>query len=140
MISFSLAELHRFIHSSAIGISSFLFDLLLLYVFVEFFYIDYRIATPLAFILATSINYSVARYIIFPTTERTFTDGYTRFISLAVASMLLITALVWLLVTFVGLYYVVARILVAAVVGIANYCVNVLWVFKSPLDSEPHLK
>lgn len=120
----------RFLKYAGVGGSTFAFDLLLIYVLTEFLGVPYTISTPLGFMVAVSINYFVSRRFVFGGTKRTLEHGYLYFISFAGLGALLITATVAALVTTFALHYLIARILVACVVGIANYLLNLYLNFR----------
>jgi len=127
---FSHPGVHRFLRYAVVGISTLSFDLLLLYVLTTYLSVPYYIGTPIAFLIAVSINYAVSRKFVFRGTERPVHHGYFFFISFALAGALAITLAVTFLVTYFHLYFLLARILVAGIVGIANYLGNLHLNFK----------
>jgi putative flippase GtrA len=120
----------RFLRYAAIGVSTLAFDLLLLAGATELLRIPYYLATPFAFLIAVSLNYALSRSFVFRGTERPLHHGYAYFILIALAGALAITGAVYLLVTYLHLYYLVARIIVAGFVGMANYLANLHWNFR----------
>lgn len=122
--------LRRFLRYTSVGVSTFLFDLVLLAAFTELLSIPYYIGTPIAFLIAVSINYLVSRTHVFRGTQRSVHHGYLYFIGFALIGAFAATAGTTLLVTFFGLQYLVARILVAGVTGMANYLLNLHLNFK----------
>jgi len=130
MSLFSHPGVRRFLRYSLVGVSTLSFDLLLLYALTQYLSVPYYIGTPIAFLIAVSINYAVSRAFVFHGTKRKVHHGYFYFLSFALLGAVAITGVVTLLVTYVHLYYLVARILVAGVVGIANYLGNLHLNFK----------
>jgi len=122
--------IYRFLRYSAVGVSTLLFDLALLWVLVELIGIPLSIATPLAFLVAVSINYMISRSHVFHGTLRKMHHGYAYFILIAFAGAFVTTLGVTLLVTYLSLYFLLARVLVAGVVGIGNYLMNLHFNFK----------
>lgn len=120
----------RFLRYTLVGGSTFAFDLVLLYVVTEFAGAPYYIATPAAFLVAVSINYLVSRKFVFRGTMRGHTVGYSVFIMAALLGAGVTTLSVTLLVTYAGLYFLVARVLTALIVGIGNYLFNLFYNFK----------
>jgi len=120
----------RFLRYSLVGGSTFAFDLLILWIMTGFMGVPYFVSTPLAFVIAVSINYFVSRRFVFKGTERKVHHGYVYFISLAGGTAVLITAMVALLIEAFALHYLIARVLVACVVGTANYLFNLHFNFK----------
>lgn len=120
----------RFLKYTSVGVSTFLFDLLLIWLMTEFMGVPYWLSTALGFAIAVSVNYFVSRRFVFKGTERKIHHGYLYFIGVACGGALLITAAVTALVTTLALHYLVARVLVAGVVGIGNYLFNLHFNFK----------
>ena len=126
----SYRSVRRFVRYSGVGVGTFALDLSLLYLLTTYVHVAYYLATPIAFLVGVSINYVLSREIVFKRTERSWHVGYAHFIVIALCGMILTTSGVVLLVSYVGLYYLVARVLVAGVVGILNYLANLYWNFK----------
>ena len=122
--------LRRFLKYTLVGGSTFAFDLLLIWLMTEFLGVPYWASTAIGFVIAVSINYFVARRYVFKGTERKIHHGYLYFISLAGGGAFLVTAAVAALVATFALHYLVARVLVACVMGMANYLFNLHFNFK----------
>lgn len=120
----------RFLRYSLVGGSTFAFDLVLLYIVTEYAGVPYYIATPLAFLVAVSLNYLISRRFVFKGTGRGHKLGYSYFIGAALLGASVTTLGVSALVTYAGLYFMLARILIACVVGIGNYLFNLFYNFK----------
>lgn len=125
-----LPALTRLFKYALVGGSTFAFDLVILYAMTEFVGIPYYVSTPLAFIIAVSINYFVSRQFVFKGTTRHVHHGYFYFLGVAIIGGLLISGAVTLLVATFALHYLIARTLVACVVGIGNYLFNLHINFK----------
>ena len=126
----STQALARFMRYTAVGVSTFLLDLAMLYGAVHFVGIPYYIATPISFLLAVSCNYAISRSFVFRETKRSWGTGYAYFIFVALAGAAATTALVSALVVSFDLFYLYARVLVAGIVGITNYLINLHLNFK----------
>lgn len=120
----------RFIRYAVIGVSTLLFDLMLLAGLTELVGVPYYIATPFAFLIAVSINYALSRMHVFRGTMRPVHHGYLYFIALACLGAFVTTSGVAALVSFFGLYYLFARVLIAGFVGVANYLLNLHFNFR----------
>jgi putative flippase GtrA len=131
MIDFSFAELKRFVTYTSVGVGTFSLDMALLYALVEYVHIDYRIATGVAFFIAVSMNYFLARILAFSSTSRGLLAGYILFLGVVATTATLTVGLMWLLVSYGGVYYLYARVGVAGLVGVLNYTMNTLLVFKT---------
>ena len=120
----------RFGRYLVIGVSTFLLDLGMLYVAVSHLGIPYYLATPCSFLITVSCNYALSRKFVFFETSRSWHGGYAYFIGVALSGALVTTLLVTGLVSFFGLYYLIARTIVAGLVGIGNYLFNLYLNFK----------
>jgi len=122
--------MRRFFRYAVVGVSTLLFDLVLLAALTELLGVPYYVATPFAFLIAVSINYMLSRAHVFRGTSRTVHHGYAYFITFALLGALITTSGVALLVSAFNLYYLFARVAVAGFVGIANYLLNLHFNFR----------
>ena len=122
--------LRRFLRYAVVGVTTLSFDLLLLFVVIEYGGIPYYAAVPLCFAIAVSINYLISRKHVFHGTTRNFHTGYAYFLLTAGMGALLTTSGVAFLIEFFGVHYLPARLGVAGVVGIANYLFNLHFNFR----------
>lgn len=129
-MSITWRALKRFGLYSAIGAGTFLFDLILLYFFTDILLINYLWSVGIAFLIAVSINYQLSRRYVFKGTNRPHREGYVYFIIIAVSGLLLVTGMMYVLVEWVGVYYLVARVVIAIITGIWNYLMNLFFNFK----------
>lgn len=120
----------RFLKYASIGVSTFLFDLFLLYFLTDVLLINYLISTGLAFVIAISINYFFSRKFVFSKTVRKVDTGYYIFVMTAVLGLFFVVLLMAILVESLKLDYLIARVIVAGIVGIYNYLVNLFLNFK----------
>jgi putative flippase GtrA len=123
-------SLKRFIHYASIGVATFLLDLGLLYGATTYAGVPYYLATAGSFLIAVSCNYFLSRRHIFKGTSRSLHAGYAYFALVGIGGALLTTGLVVIGVTYLHLYYLLARILVAGTIGIGNYLFNLYFNFK----------
>ncbi len=120
----------RFARYTAVSVSTFLLDLLLLFLFTDFFGWQYVFSAGVAFIIAVSINYFVSRRFVFRGTVRSVGEGYGIFLAIAFAGLITVTALMALFVGVFGWHYLISRILIAGIVGFGNYLMNLYVNFK----------
>ncbi|MBP6881491.1 MAG: GtrA family protein [Candidatus Pacebacteria bacterium] len=123
-------KIQRFIKYSSIGISTFLLDLCLLWIFIEVLEINYLIAAGVAFLIAVSINYVLSRRYVFRDTLRSVGAGYLNFLIIAGFGLLLVVGGMYVLVEFLALTAFLARVVIAAVTGLWNYLMNLYVNFK----------
>ncbi len=120
----------RFLKYFAVGFSTFLIDLALLYLLTDVFLLNYLLSAGLAFLTAISINYYFSRKIVFKKTEIDFSKGYYGFIIIAGIGLLFVIFLMAVFVEIFNWNYLISRILTAGVVGIWNYLINLFINFK----------
>ena len=92
--------------------------------------LHFLVATPLAFLVAVSINYLVSRAWVFVRTHRSFFTGYVYFLQFAIVGALATTALMWVGVEQLDLPALYSRVGIAGVVGICNYLGNLYLNFR----------
>jgi putative flippase GtrA len=120
----------RFIKYSIVGTSTFLFDVLLLYLLVEVLMVQQVLASAVAFIIAVSINYTFSRRYVFKSTLRSVKVGYLNFAIIAIAGLLIVTGGMYVLTTIWSVHFLTARVLVAGVTGFWSYLMNLYVNFK----------
>ncbi len=114
----------RFLKYVIVGVSTFIFDLALLYIFIDILLWNYVIATGVAFAIAISVNYFFSRRYVFKETSRSFYTGYVAF--MVIASMGIGIAMLGMALMVEKFYFHLldSRIIIAGVVGIWNYLMN----------------
>lgn len=120
----------RFARYAIVGTATFLIDFLLLWVFVELVHIHYIVSTALAFIIGVSFNYFLSRRWVFKHSTQTHIAGYLYFLKFAAIGMTTIVVLMWVVKEYTDIHYLIARVLIAGIVGIANYVANLYFNFK----------
>ncbi len=120
----------RFIKYTFVGFSTFVIDLFLIYFFTEILHVNYLISVGISFIIAVTLNYHYSRRFVFHETTRDLHEGYFNFLVIAILGLILIILLMAILVEVFNINYIVARVLVACLVGIYNYLANLLLNFQ----------
>lgn len=120
----------RFARYSSVGVGTFLLDLMLLFVLTDWMHVHYIVATGIAFFFAVSLNYFISRKTVFRGSERSLKGGYFNFIIFALVGMGASMVGMYVLVSVLALYYIYARVAVAAFVGMWNYLMNLYVNFK----------
>ena len=123
-------SLVRFLKYSSVGVSTFLFDLFLLYLFIDYLNIYYVYATAVAFAVAVSINYVLSRRFVFKGTLRSAHAGYGVFLLIALAGLCAVTGLIVVFVEVLHMHYLPSRVIIAGIVGMWNYLMNLYVNFK----------
>ena len=127
---FSRKSLVRFSTYSSIGVSTFVGDLLLLFIFTDIFGIHYIISAGVAFLLAVSINYSLSRRFVFVGSDRSAKSGYILFMMITGIGLIFVMALMYIFVDILGFDYIFSRVIIAGVVGMWNYLMNLYFNFR----------
>jgi len=122
--------LTRFLKYSFIGSSTFILDLSILYILTDIFLINYLTSTSIAFIIAVSINYYLSKNFVFTKTTRKTDHGYYYFLIIAGTGLIFVIILMKFFVEILLLNYLLSRILVAGIVGMWNYLINLYFNFK----------
>ncbi len=125
-----IPAIRRFIKYLFAAGGTFLLDLTLLYIFVEFFDIQYAVAAACSFSVAVFCNYIITRRFVFTETTRGFLSGGLYFFLIAFIALIAITSSLILLVEILHWNYFLARIAIASVVGTSGYVLNLLFNFK----------
>lgn len=120
----------RFLKYTLIGGSTFLLDLVLLFLLVEYLLINYAVAAGIAFLLAVSVNYLLSRQFVFRGSLRTFREGYVHFLGIALLGIGLVVSGTVALVEWIDVPYLMARVLIALVTGLWNYLMNLFVNFR----------
>jgi len=120
----------RFTQYSTVGVSTFAFDLLLIYLFKAYLGMGDAAAVTLGFAIAITINFFCSYYWVYRGTERDRLSGYLIFVGLATLGLLVVLSGTILLVQLFAVNIYLARSIVAAVVGLANFLLNPFFNFK----------
>ena len=122
--------LRRFYRYLTTGVSTFIFDLALLFWMIDCLKINYVLSTGVAFFIAISINYFISRRFVFKNTLRSVHEGYALFVVIAGIGMVAVMCFMSILVGVFQWHYLIARILIACFVGFWNYLMNLYVNFK----------
>jgi putative flippase GtrA len=120
----------RFLKYTLVGGSTFALDLFFLFLLTDVFGWNYLIATALSFILSVSLNYLISRRYVFQGTLRSTHAGYVLFLGIAASGLLFVLLLMAICVEYFHIDYLLSRSIVALVVGMWNYLMNLYVNFK----------
>ncbi len=120
----------RFVKYSSVGVATFLFDLVLLYLLTDFLHVQYVISAGIAFTIAVSINYLLSRRFVFHGTLRSVHAGYAIFLLIAGTGLVVVMGMMYVLVDIAGINYLISRVLIAGIVGVWNYLMNLYVNFR----------
>jgi len=120
----------RLLKYAGVGIPTFVLDLGILYVLTDILHIHYVVSASAAFIIAFSLNYHLSRKYVFSETLRSMRAGYAIFLCVGGSGLFLIAGLMYLCVDIAGMDYMVSRILIASLIGLWNYYINLYVTFR----------
>lgn len=120
----------RFYRYVAVGGSTFLLDLLLLYVLIGYVGMYYLYATAVAFLLAETVHYSVCRTCVFVGTVRSVHSAYLYFLAIAFCGLCLTLGTMYLLVGVYSFHPILSRVAAACVTGVWSFLMNLYVNFK----------
>jgi len=109
---------------------AFIIDIGGLYIFTEYFKIWYLFSATLSFVLAAIFNYLFQRFITFKSADKNIIRQFIFFVLIAAVGLLINNILLYLLVELVGVWYIFAKILAAAIVLVWNFFANRKVTFK----------
>lgn len=122
----------RFVHYTSVGVSTYLFDLFLIYCFKTFLGFPDALAIGLGFLIAVSINFLISYHWVFRGTKQTKLTGYLYFLGLATIGLGVIVSCTLFFETWLETSVYLARTLVAGIVGLVNFFINTFFNFKMP--------
>jgi len=124
----------RFLRFGTSSSFTLMIDILLLFLFVEYGNIFYLIAAGMSFTISTSINYFINRNWGFRGTLTGVFRGYGLFLFFSIFGITLTVFLMWVFTGILGLYYLIARVVVAIIEGTMTFFANDYFTFKMPDD------
>jgi putative flippase GtrA len=120
----------RFLRYTVVGTSAFAFDLLLLSLFVDVLQQPVVPAAGVAFTIATAGNFLVSRYAVFQYSSRNVSTGFANFLLVAAAGVAFTMGCMYMLTQYTSVHYLVSRVVIAALVGMFNYLMNLYVNFR----------
>ena len=106
------------------------FNLILLWLMVEFGGVSELPAAAIAFIIANSVQYAFGRTWIFRGTERGVASGYVWFFVNAGIGLFITLTLFAALLEFTSIHYLAARIIVSVFAGLTVFLLNATLNFR----------
>lgn len=116
--------------NTAVSCVCFVFDLALLWVLVRRLGMDKVVAAGLGFLAANSVHYALGRAWIFRGTERGLAEGYVYFIMNAGVGLIVTIGLYAAFLRYTPIDYLVARVMVSVVAGLAVFLLNAIFNFR----------
>lgn len=122
----------RFNWYAVVGVSTFLFDLLLVSILIRFGIPDYP-AIVGSFLLAVSANFVISYKFVFKGTNQTMQRGYAFFIAIALVGLVVVGPGTIFLNQTLGWPFYLARMAVGGTTGVLNFLLNNFFNFKMGL-------
>ena len=116
--------------NTAVSIFVFLLGLVTLWLLVEFAGVRKIPAAAAGFILANSLHYALGRSWIYRGTERRLVPGYAFFLVNGSIGLAITLVLFDAFLRFTSIHYLVARIIVSVVAGLAMFLLNATLNFR----------
>ncbi|MDO8467804.1 MAG: GtrA family protein [Nanoarchaeota archaeon] len=107
-----------------------LLDVLFIWFLTSFLGIYYLISTTISFTLISLANYLVIKNWVFYDRKESYAKNYLLFLIIGVVGLIWTLALMFTFVEFVGINYLIARILAAFLVLIWNFFMNKKFTFS----------
>ena len=114
----------QFMRYLVIGGACAILDLLLLYTFVDYLHIWYLYAATVSFTIVIVLGYFGQKYFSFRNYENNHRKQLTTFIIVALTGLALNIAFMFLFVSLMNLWYVLASIMTKFIVLIWNFLAN----------------
>jgi len=119
----------RFGAYTAVGFTTFLIDLALIWILVHFG-IPESLAIGSAFLIAVHLNYATLRLWVYRKSQERNVRTYTYFVTLAIVVSGIIPMFVHWFQTWFGLEMFTARIIVAMILGLIGFSFNTFFNFR----------
>ncbi len=116
--------------NTVVSTGAFLLGLGVLWLLVERGGMDEVVASGVSFVVANTLHYILGRTWIFRGTDRAVASGYALFLANGVFGLVLTMALMAAFLAFTPINYLVARILVSMIAGLAMFVINAVWNFR----------
>lgn len=113
-----IKELLRFVFTGGI---SFLIDYSTMVVFKEIIGVDYLLASIIGFTVSVIVNYFMCILWVFENANKGDKKTVIVFVGSSVIGLGLTALLMWVFVDLLGLFYMIAKVIVTAIVMVWNY-------------------
>jgi putative flippase GtrA len=90
----------------------------------------------IAFLLAVVNNYVLNRLWTFGSRNNSVSTEFMRFFLVSVGGLILTQGLMWLLVSLLGIWYLLAKALTSLMVLVWNFGLNKFWTFRQPASGQ----
>ena len=120
----------RFVKYCLVGLTTSSLEILTLFVLVHFVSVYYLIATAFAFAASDSLGFALNLRWGFKESKTGALRGYFLFISFSVMALILTLLFMKILVDVIGIYYLLARVIILVFIGTLLFLLNYIFTFK----------
>ncbi len=121
---------NRFIKYIVVGISCYLFDLLMLFSLVEFLHVNYLVSTSIALICATYLNFSLNKSWSFNSSE-TDMAAFRKYLLLFGVNYLFTITTMHVCVQYLKFNYLFVKVIVILSISLWNFFLYKNYVYKA---------
>ncbi|RHJ94188.1 GtrA family protein [Parabacteroides bouchesdurhonensis] len=116
-----------------VGGTAFVADIGLLYLLTEYLHIHYLVSASLSFIVGLLINYTISTYWVFDRESSIVTNKSLEFLFFSLIGVIgigLNDILIWVFTEFVGIYYILSKIITAVLIYLWNFLARKYFIFN----------
>jgi putative flippase GtrA len=137
-----LIKYKHFVKYSIVGVIGTIIDVGSLYLMVQFSKIDpntnkiFYLFVSIAFLLAVLNNYVLNKIWTFRDKSTNIKTQFLKFLLVSIIGYLLTYNFMWLFVSVMHIWYILAKLLTSGIVLIWNFLANKYWTFKSAIIQQ----
>jgi len=120
-----------------VGVSNIIADVAVYWLFTRFVHLYYILASIISFLAANVWSYFWNRRWTFRDNSRAVIRQYLKFLTANIVAILLDIGILFILVNFLRLDDILAKIIASIVVGLINFTLNKKWAFSSKTPKSP---
>lgn len=114
-----------------VGGVAFVFDFSTLYLLTEKAGFHYLISAGVAFIIGLNVNYFLAKFLVFKESKiKSFKVEYSWIVFISVTALFLNQLLLWFLTDVIAIYYLVSKLIAAAIILTYNFFIRKIFIFN----------
>ncbi len=121
----------QFIMFLGVGSMCYALGLLILWLCVYVFEINYLCGMIIAFFIINPVAFAINKKYVFQVDKIRFVLRMIRFLFVSLVSLILSLLFVWILVEYFGTNYLLANILATAFLFFVNFIAHYLWTFQA---------
>jgi putative flippase GtrA len=115
---------------SFVGINGTIIDIGSLAIMVDYFKFNLWVATFVAFSVAVIHNFIFNKYWTFKDQSKYFFNQYLKFLIVSVVGLIITITMMYIFTIFLGVWYIVSKLIISLFVLAWNFFANYSWTFK----------